>query len=91
MLGGHEGLRLLGVGVDEDEADDLVGVGAGIQPREEAPHGVAGQDVGTGDLRRLQQRVQLGHHLRGGAGLGDGVTAAEEVVLADAGEVPGRS
>ena len=49
---------------------------------------MAGQDVGTGDLRRLQQRVEIGHDLRGGAGLGDGVTAADEVVLADAGVGP---
>jgi hypothetical protein len=29
-----QGLQSLGVGVDEDEADDLVGVGAGVEPRE---------------------------------------------------------
>ena len=32
--------------------------------------------------------MEIGHHLRGGAGLGDGVAAADEVVLADAGVGP---
>ena len=78
----------LGVGIDEDQADDLVGVGGRVEPRDEAAQRVGRQDIGSGDLGRLQQRVQVGHHLRGGAGLGDGVAAADEVVLADAGDGP---
>src|SRR5215204_3850774 len=83
-LGRHHRLNHLRIGIDQDQADDLVRIGSRIQPREESAQRVAGQDVGTGDLCRLQQRVQFGHHLRGSARLGYGVAAADEVVFADA-------
>src|SRR5215207_8328700 len=88
-LGRHHRLHHLRIGIDQDQADDLLGIGAGIQPGEETAQRVAGQDVGTRNLRRLQQRVQVSHHLRGSARLGDGVAAADEVVFADAGDGSG--
>src|SRR3954454_10184287 len=88
-LGRHHRLHHLRIGIDQDQADDLVRIGSRIQPREESAQRVAGQDVGTGDLCRLQQRVQFGHHLRGSARLGYGVAAADEVVFADAGDGSG--
>ena len=54
-----------GGGVDEHHAGDLVGVpgceGQGVEPAE----GVAGDDVGAGDVRAVEQRVEVGGDRKG--------------------------
>jgi hypothetical protein len=76
LLGCHQRLKPLGIGVNEDEPDDLTGVGADVEPDEEAAQRVASQDIGTGDACGVKQSVEVGNGVRGGSGLGDGVTAA---------------
>ena len=57
-----------GIGVNEDEADDVRGVRAGVKPDEEATQRVAGEDVESWDASGKEECVKVGDSIRGGAG-----------------------
>ena len=65
-------------GVEQHHADDLVRVLAGIEPDDQTACGVADEDVGTGDISGVKQRVQIGDHVLRGAWLGNRVAAARK-------------
>ena len=55
-------------GVDQDEPGNLVGVGAGIEPREQAAERMGHQHVRRRDARGFEQPVQLADDRVGGSG-----------------------
>jgi len=57
-----------GIGVNEDEADDVRGVRAGVKPDEEATQRVAGEDVESWDASGKEECVKVGDSIRGGVG-----------------------
>jgi hypothetical protein len=69
-LGRHQRFEPFGIGVNEDEPDDLIGVGAGVEADEEAAQRVAGQDIEEPGAPAVSNGV------RGSPRLGDGVAAA---------------
>ena len=102
LVGGRADERLESVvdqlvaGVDGDEADHLVGVGAGVQAGDDASEGVADQHVRPRDRSRGEQVAELGDHVAERAWQRHGVAAARltrdtdrpgTVVGADPGEL----
>src|SRR5215831_9007384 len=58
-LGRQQRLQSFGIGVNENEPDDVTGVGAGVKPDEEATQRVAGEDVGSWDASGKEQCVKV--------------------------------
>ena len=95
MLGGELIALELGRGVDRDEPGDLPRVCGRVEAGDQAAEGVSDQQVGTGDSRGAQQRVQVGDRAARGHWLRDRIAAARSavqqavvraIVRADAGE-----
>ena len=67
----HGRLHELRGGVDEDEPDDVVGVGPGVRRGDQPAEGVAHEHVGAGDTRGGQQRVDVDRVVAGRGRLRD--------------------
>ena len=80
MLGGELIAYELGRGFDRDEPGDLARVRARVEADDQAAEGVSDQQVGTGDSRGAQQRVQVGDRAARGHWLSDRIAAARSVV-----------
>src|SRR3712207_7460597 len=50
---------IFGRGVDEHEPDDLIGVGGGVEPHEDAADRVPDEHIGAGDTRRDRKSTRL--------------------------------